>query len=95
MQFQVDAGEVERAAVLVAASSDAISQEVESMMSHLNQLQGTWRGSAAASFQDVALQWRQTQAHVEESLMNIRQALNASAQQYQAAEEAALRMFSG
>lgn len=95
MQFQVDSGEVHRAAGRVAASSDVISQEVEAMMGQLNQLQGTWRGTAAASFHEVALQWRQTQAQVEESLASIRLALNAAAEQYQSAEEAALRMFAG
>ncbi|HLS04300.1 MAG TPA: WXG100 family type VII secretion target [Actinomycetales bacterium] len=95
MKFEVDAGEVERAANRVSVSADAISHEVESMMSHLNELQGTWRGSAAASFQELAAQWRGTQAQVEESLQSIRQALNASAQQYVQAEEAALRMFAG
>jgi len=93
MKFEVDAGEVERAAGRVATSADAISQEVEGMMSHLNQLQGTWRGSASASFQELSMQWRKTQAQVEESLLSIRTALNASAQQYSQAEEAALRMF--
>jgi len=95
MKFEVDAAEVERAANRVSASADLISQEVEGMMNHLNQLQGTWRGSASASFQEIAAQWRGTQAQVEESLLSIRQALNASAQQYVQAEEAALRMFAG
>lgn len=93
MKFEVDAAEVERAAGRVSASADSISQEVEGMMSHLEQLQGTWRGSASASFQELAMQWRRTQAQVEESLLSIRAALNASAQQYSQAEEAALRMF--
>lgn len=95
MKFEVDAGEVERAANRVSGSADLISQEVEGMMNHLNELQGTWRGSASASFQEIAAQWRATQAKVEESLLSIRQALNASAQQYVQAEEAALRMFAG
>lgn len=95
MKFQVDAAEVERAANRVTASADLISQEVEGMMSHLNQLQSTWVGSASASFQEVANQWRGTQNQVEESLLSIRQALNTTAAQYVQAEEAAMRMFAG
>lgn len=95
MRFEVDSGEVERAAGAVSASADAISQEVNGMMSHLDRLQGSWRGSAALQFQEISNEWRATQAQVEESLISIRQALNATAQQYAQAEEAALRMFAG
>lgn len=95
MQFQVDAAQVEQAATRVNGSADTISGEVDAMMKHLNELQSTWQGSASASFQDVAQDWRSTQSRVEESLISIRQALSSAAQQYTSAEESALRMFQG
>src|SRR5690625_7804243 len=95
MKFEVDAAEVERAANRVSASADLMSQEVEGMMNHLNQLQGTRRGAASASFQEIAAQWGGTQAQVEESLLSIRQAMKASAHQDVQAQEAARRMFAG
>ncbi len=93
-QFQVDSAEVARASAAVHASATQIGSEVDRMMRHLLDLQGTWKGQASSSFQHVVGDWRATQERVRVVLEEIRQALTVAGRQYQDAEDAALRMFS-
>lgn len=93
MRYEVDSGQVDQAAAAVNTTAASITGEVDAMMRHLTQLQNSWRGSAAASFQEVLSQWRGTQRQVEQSLSAIRTALASAATHYAGAEEQAMRLF--
>ena len=92
-RYEVDSAHVANAAGAARASGGVIHAEVAAMMRHLAELQGTWRGAAAATFEGLMAEWRATQAQVEASLEHITQALDAAARQYEDAELAATRLF--
>ncbi len=92
-QFQVDSAQVAQASTAVHASAVQIGSEVDRMMRHLLDLQGSWRGQASASFQHVVSDWRATQERVRVVLEEIQQALALAGRQYEEAEDAAVRMF--
>lgn len=94
-RYEVDSGEVAQAAVQARGSTATIHSEVAAMMSHLLNLQSSWRGQAAAGFVQVVEQWRTTQQVVEESLEQISTALDAAALTYSEAESQAHRLFMG
>ncbi len=93
MQYHVDAAEVSAASARTARSADAIRGEVAALMSELVRLDATWQGGAAAAFGDVREQWRGAQAHVEQALDAITQALGHAARSYEEAEATASRLF--
>lgn len=93
-QFQVDSAQVALASAAVQTSAAQIGTEVDRMMRHLLDLQGSWKGQASTSFQHVVTDWRATQERVRTVLDEIHRALAVAGRQYQDAEEAAVRMFS-
>lgn len=93
MRFEVDSAQVAQAAGAARASGGVIHTEVGAMVSHLTDLQSSWRGGAAATFEAVLAEWRATQAQVEAALDHLTQALDAAARQYADAEAAATRLF--
>lgn len=93
-QFQVDSGQVAAASAAVQTSATQIGSEVDRMMRHLLELQGSWKGQASSSFQHVVTEWRTTQERVRTVLEEIQRALALAGRQYEEAEDAALRMFS-
>jgi len=93
-RFEVDSDHVSRASAAVQLSAEHIRSEVDGMMRHLTELQGSWKGQAATSFQHVVTDWGATQERVRSSLEDIRQALALAGNQYAEAEMAAARMFS-
>lgn len=93
MRFEVDSGHVAQAATAARGSGAAIHTEVNAMLRHLTELQGTWRGGAASMFEGLLAEWRATQVQVELALEHISQALDAASRQYAEAEEAATRLF--
>lgn len=94
-QFEVDSARVTQASAAIATSAQSIGTEVDQMMRHLLDLQGSWRGQAATSFQHVVADWRGTQERVRTGLEEIQRALAAAGRQYQEVEDAAARMFAG
>ncbi len=92
-QFQVDSTQVAAAGMAVRASAEQIGTEVERMMRNLIDLQATWQGQAAGSFQQLIGRWRHTQEQVRLSLDEIQAALAAASQGYEEAEASAVRMF--
>jgi WXG100 family type VII secretion target len=93
-RYEVDSEHVARAGAAVQTSAEHIRREVEGMMRHLVELQGSWKGKAASSFQHVVTDWRATQERVRTSLEEIQKALAVAGQQYAEAENSATRMFS-
>ena len=94
-RYEVDGAQVAAASGAVQTSVQAIGDEVDRMMRHLLELQATWKGSAATSFQHVVTDWRATQERVRSTLAEIQQALAVAGRQYEDAEAAATRMFTG
>ena len=70
----------------VKATVDRISADVQAMKHGLDELQATWRGSAATNFQALVAEGALTQGKVEASLASINVALNSAAASYAQAE---------
>jgi WXG100 family type VII secretion target len=94
-RFQVDSAQVTQASAAVQASAQQIGTEVDRMMRHLLELQASWQGQAATSFQHVVTEWRGTQEKVRVVLEDIQTALAAAGRQYEEVEASAVRMFAG
>ena len=92
-RYEVDSAQVTAASAAVQSSAQQVSAEVDRMMRHLVDLQSTWKGQAATSFQHVVADWRTVQERVRTNLEEIQRALAVAGQQYAQAEEAAVRMF--
>ncbi len=93
MRYEVDSDLVARASSAAGASVSAIRSEVNALLRHLTDLQAGWRGGAASAFGTVLADWTVTQQRVEASLDQITAALGSAAQQYDAAEQQATRLF--
>jgi WXG100 family type VII secretion target len=94
-RFEVDSAAVAQASSAVQASAASLGAEVDRMMRHLLDLQSSWKGQAAGSFNDVVAQWRGTQERVRTNLEEIQRALAAAGRQYEEVEMATTRMFAG
>ena len=78
----------------VKATVDRIGADVQAMKRGLDELQATWRGSAATNFQALVAEWTLTQGKVEASLASINLALNSAAASYAQAELTNTQRFS-
>jgi WXG100 family type VII secretion target len=78
----------------VKATVDRISADVQAMKHGLDELQATWRGSAATNFQALIAEWTLTQGKVEASLASINLALSSAADTYAQAELGNTQRFS-
>ncbi len=78
----------------VKATVDRISADVQTMKRGLDELQGTWRGSAANNFQALVAEWTLTQGKVEASLASINVALASAASSYAQTEQGNTQRFS-
>jgi WXG100 family type VII secretion target len=78
----------------VKATVDRISSDVQAMKHGLDELQATWRGSAATNFQALVAEWALTQGKVEASLASINLALSSAADTYAQAELGNAQRFS-
>ena len=78
----------------VKATVDRISADVQTMKRGLDELQATWRGSAATNFQALVTEWTLTQGKVEASLASINVALASAASSYAQTEQGNTQRFS-
>lgn len=78
----------------VKATVERISSDVQTMKRGLDELQSTWRGSAATNFQALVTEWTLTQGKVEASLASINMALASAASTYAQAEQGNTQRFS-
>lgn len=93
-QFTVDSEQVLAANVTIQKTILILQTEVDSLHSQLLNLQSSWTGLAANSFQDLASRWRQTAATVDGQLAELGNALAYAAAQYSEIELANQRLFS-
>ncbi|GAA2856641.1 WXG100 family type VII secretion target [Paenarthrobacter ilicis] len=77
----------------VKGTVDRISSDVHTMRRGLEELQGTWKGSAANNFQALILEWSLTQSKVEASLASITTALSSAATSYSEVEHGNTQRF--
>ncbi|SEI82125.1 WXG100 family type VII secretion target [Arthrobacter sp. yr096] len=77
----------------VKGTVDRISSDVLAMTRGLEELQATWRGSAATNFQALVVEWSLTQSKVEASLASITMALSSAATNYLEVEQGNTQRF--
>jgi WXG100 family type VII secretion target len=78
----------------VQATVDRISSDVQAMKRGLDELQGSWRGSAATNFQALVTEWTITQGRVEASLATINTAQASASAKNAQAEQGNAQRFS-
>lgn len=91
--FSTNTGEMQAKSQAVLSTIDRLRSEVATMQMNLDQLQGTWQGSAATSFQAIVAEWRGTHLRIEEALSNIATALNHASMQYEEVEQVNTSLF--
>ncbi|MFM7029637.1 MAG: WXG100 family type VII secretion target [Micrococcales bacterium] len=89
----VDSEEVLAANSVVQQTIQKLQGDVATLHSQLTNLQGSWQGQAANSFQELAAKWRTTAGLVEQQLGEIGQALTVAAKQYAEIEAMNQRLF--
>jgi early secretory antigenic target protein ESAT-6 len=91
--FSVDSDQVLAANLSIQNTISRLSQEADSLLSQLQNLQGTWSGVAANSFQVLVVRWRATAATVDAQLGELGTALAVAANQYAEIEQTNQRLF--
>ena len=91
--FTVDTDAVATTRLSVSATAERLQSDTAAMMAQLTQLQSPWTGIASAACQDAAEQWRGAQAHVEQALAAIGQALGSAERFYARAESDSTALF--
>lgn len=91
--ISVDTELLELKSANVKATVDRISADVQSMKHGLDELQATWKGSAATNFQALISEWTLTQHKVEVSLASINLALSSAAASYLQTEQGNSQRF--
>jgi WXG100 family type VII secretion target len=92
--ISVDTEQLHLKSANVKATVDRIGADVQTMKRGLDELQGTWRGSAATNFQALVAEWTITQGKVEASLASINLALASAAASYAQTEQGNTQRFS-
>lgn len=92
-QFSVDSDQVWAANASIQATILRINQEVDLLHSQLLGLQSSWTGLASNSFQELANQWRATEAVVASQLGSLGTALAIAANHYTEIELSNQRLF--
>ena len=92
--ISVDTDLLQAKSANVKATVDRISADVQAQKQCLDELQATWRGSAATNFQALIAEWTLTQGKVEASLASITLALSSAADTYAQAELGNTQRFS-
>lgn len=77
----------------VKGTVDRISSDVHTMRRGLEDLQASWKGSAANNFQALVVEWSLTQSKVEASLDSITMALASAATSYSEVEQGNTQRF--
>jgi len=91
--FTVDTDAVFTTRLSAQATAERLQGDAAAMMSQLTQLQSSWTGAASLACQNAAEQWRGAQAHVEQALAAIAQALGSAGQLYAQAENDSMALF--
>ena len=91
--FSVDSEQVMAANVAIQNTISRLAHESDTLHVQLQNLQSSWTGMAANSFQELALRWRATAASVDAQLGELGTALSVAAAQYSEIEYSNQRLF--
>lgn len=91
--FSVDSEQVMAANAAIQSTITRLSQESDTLHAQLQNLQTSWTGMAANSFQELASRWRATAAQVDAQLGELGSALSIAAAQYSEIEYSNQRLF--
>jgi WXG100 family type VII secretion target len=91
--ISVDTELLQLKSAAVKATVERISADVQSMKHGLDELQGSWKGTAANNFQALIAEWAMTQSKVEASLASINVALASAAATYVETEQGNTQRF--
>ncbi|GAA5152569.1 hypothetical protein GCM10025768_20740 [Microbacterium pseudoresistens] len=91
--FTVDTDAVFSTTTALRATVERLQTESATLRGQLSTLQSTWTGHAASSFQNAAEQWHGAQAHLEQALAAISEALHHAGHQYVQAEDYSASLF--
>ena len=91
--FSVDSEQVMAANVAIQNTISRLTHESDNLHAQLQNLQSSWTGMAATSFQELAIRWRATAAQVDGQLGELGNALSIAAAQYSEIEYANQRLF--
>ncbi|MEX3610482.1 WXG100 family type VII secretion target [Rothia sp. LK2588] len=94
-QFVVDSDLIASKSATARGQVETIAAEVNALTASLQDLEGSWTGSASVNFQSVLANWRATQAQVEASIAQINEALSRAGVNYAETESANAAMFLG
>lgn len=92
-RFLVDSEQVLAANGMIQNTIQKLQTDVDTLHGQLNNLQHSWQGQAANSFQELTNRWRTTATMVENQLGELGSALAFAANQYREIEEANQRLF--
>ena len=91
--FSVDSDQVVAATASINQTLAKVVADHDLLLGQLTSLQSSWTGSAASSFQELVVRWRQTSSTVENQLAEIAAALALAASQYVDIEMSNQRLF--
>ena len=91
--FSVDSEQVLAANAAIQNTILRLSTEADTLLAQLQNLQSSWTGVAANSFQDLVIRWRATATTVDTQLGELGTALGIAAAQYSEIEFANQRLF--
>ena len=93
IHFSVDSEQVLAANAAIQNTISRLAQESDTLHLQLQNLQSSWTGVAANSFQELATRWRATAAAVDTQLGELGTALSIAANQYSEIEFSNQRLF--
>lgn len=79
----------------VSDVNQQVQSELSALMSRLEPLAGTWKGSSAVSFHSLKARWNENAARLNDALADISAAIATSGTTYRAADENQQSSFSG
>ncbi|TFU34350.1 WXG100 family type VII secretion target [Microbacterium paludicola] len=91
--FTVDTDAVSAANGQALATAEQLRTTSLTLSGQLAQLETTWTGASATSFQSALAQWKAVQQSVEQALDGLGRALGAASSQYAEAERLTSGMF--
>ena len=85
--FGTDPAVMQKAAQQVNQVSEEISSELRSLMSNLEPVASTWKGSAASAFQQLMVRWQEDANKLTQALQGISEMLDSTNKNYTQIEE--------
>ena len=85
--YTTDAAVMQKAAQQVQQVSEEINSELRSLMSNLEPVASSWKGSAASAFQQLMQRWNEDASKLTQALQGISELLDSTTKNYSQGEE--------